>query len=282
MTFLLTLLSLFLVVPGETQRIIPSQLESIDLKLNEEDLAFTFFSLSDGEVTLIQNSEDDGVIINTGAPGTKLELKKLLSLYNVQKISTIICTDINTCTSDHLDWFISKFDVKQVIVHSGIEGYVKDQLHNNHDDVSLHIWSKGTNQMLLPNLTAKVVNIEDHPNRGMDISFSFLKHRVFYKSSFGKVSDNLIIEQNLSDVNVVKLPCYGIEGAISNKLLKHLDPQVAIIFHSKTKIPSPELLKRIHASWIDLYYTKKHGNISIKFTNGNYEVITISTEVDYK
>ncbi|HYK72906.1 MAG TPA: ATP-dependent DNA helicase [Pseudoneobacillus sp.] len=252
-------------------------LDGIDLNLSENELAFTFFSLSDGEAILIQAENGENILINTGATGTKLELKKRLDLYHVDKISTIICTDNNSCTHDNLEWFMTKFDIQQVIIHSENEGFVKAQLQNQ-EDVSLHIWSKGTKQTILPGLVAEVVSVEDTDNKGMDISFSYFNHHVYLKNTFGKDSEEELLRKDLSHVNIVKLPYFGAEGSISRKLLKNMDPQVAVLFHSKEKIPSADLFEMLHEAWIDVYYTDSHGNISIKFTEDNYEIITIQPE----
>ncbi|WP_442594482.1 ATP-dependent DNA helicase [Neobacillus sp. D3-1R] len=278
MNILYSLVSFLFIVSNIFGKPIPT-LEGINLKLNENELAFTFFSLSDGEATLIQHANGENILINTGAPGMKQELKKQLAVYHVDKISTIICTDIQTCTHDDLEWVITHFDVQQVIVHSGNEDFVKSQLQHQ-EDVSLHIWSNGTKQMLLPELIAEVVYAEDTKQRGMDISLSYFHHNIYLKNTFGKKSEEELFRKKGFPYRIVKLPYFGKEGSVSRKLLKNMDPEVAVLFHSKGKVPSVDLLKMLHEDWIDVYYTESHGNISIKFLKDNYEVITVPVSND--
>jgi len=49
----------------------------------------------------------------------------------------------------------------------------------------------------------------------------------------------------------------------------------AIIFKSNSIKPDPDLVEMLHEAWIDVYFTKQHGTVTIKLTDSNYDVITI-------
>lgn len=253
---------------------VPVEVESIDLKLKSDELAITFFSLSDGEASLIQRENGENILINLGGKETKAELEKLLHLYGADKISTIIFTKKEFYNKENLDWLIKDYDVKQVITGASIAGELKNEL-GKIENTTLHIWSKNTKQQILPEVGTEVIFEGNEEGEGIDVTFTFSNHKIFFMSSVSKRATEIFMKKNLSDVNIVKLPEFGREDSITESLIKHLDPQISVIFHAKRVKQSSELFKILNDAWIDVYYTKKHGTATVKFTDNNYEIFTI-------
>lgn len=260
---------------------VPVEIEKIDLNLKNEELAVTFLSLSDGEATLLQHANGENILINTGGVGTELELKKLLQLYGVTKISTVILTKDDPCCYENLFSLFKEYDVKQLIsgekVIKNLEADIEQQ-----EDVSYHVWTVGTKQQILPGLNTEVLFEGSEINEGLDLSLTFLRHRILYLTSSSDLAKDKLLKYNLADVNIVKIPQFAKEHSITDKLIKHMDPQIAVIFQSKVDKPSANLFELLQEAWIDVYFTKKHGTITMKFTDINYEVITISPESEMK
>ncbi|MDZ5473228.1 ATP-dependent DNA helicase [Bacillus sp. 31A1R] len=253
---------------------VPVEVEKIDLNLKTNELAVTFLSLSNGESILIQHSNGENILINTGGSGTEEELRKLFELYNVNKISTVILTNV-AANSENLSWVLQNYDVKQMIAGGSTIKHFETFL-NKDEDVSYHIWSSGTKQQILPGLNTEVLFEGNGENEGMDLSIQFLRHRLLIMTSSSDRAMTKLLTQQLADVNIVKIADFARENVITDELIKHIDPQIAIVFHSKIVKPSSDLFKSLQAAWIDVYYTKKHGTVTMKFTDVNYEVITIS------
>lgn len=256
---------------------VPVKVESIDLKLKSDEVAITFFSLSDGEASLIHHGNDENILINTGGSETESEIKKLLHLYRADQISTVILTDKGLYNQESLAWLIKEYDVKQVIVDPSIAAEIKALLPGL-GDINLQVWGQDTKQQILPGLQTEVLFEGD----GMDVSFTFARHRIFFMSSISDRAKELLIQKDLSNVNIVKLPGFGSNGSVSEEMIKHMDPQIAVLFHKKTIKPDSDLFRLLNDAWIDVYYTKKHGTVTIKFTDINYEVITISQKEELK
>ncbi|MBA4536110.1 ATP-dependent DNA helicase [Bacillus aquiflavi] len=257
---------------------IPVEVESIDLNLKENELGLTFFFLSDGEATLIQHGNGENILINTGGEGTEKELERLLELYDVKNISAIVLTKISSYCNVNLKWLIEQYDVNELIASS----YIVQGLKQQYAHLQMKELKTGTKQQILPHLVLESLFDGNKKDEGTDISFRFFNHRIFYMSSTSKRAEQSLMDQQLSDVNVVKLPGFGEESGISEKLIKHMDPQVAILFYSNEVKPSSELFKKLSDTWIDVYFTKKHGTVSLKFTNSNYDIITISNDNQFE
>ncbi|KON87263.1 ATP-dependent DNA helicase [Sporosarcina globispora] len=259
---------------------VPVKVESINLKLKSDELAFTFFSLSDGEASLIHHGNEEKVLINTGGPGTEEELKKLLELYGVNQISAIILTDKELYNMSSLKWLIDDFGVKEVIAGDSAVSELKDE--NSISKLNLHAWNQDFKQDLFPGLQTEVLFAGNGPGEGTDISFTFARHRILFMNSTSPQAKASLMEKDLSNVNIVKLPAFGRNDSISEEMIKHLDPQIAILFYNPGIKPGSDLFGLLNDAWVDVYYTRKHGTVTIKFTDINYELFTIFQGEEFK
>lgn len=252
---------------------VPVKVESIDLKLKSDELAITFFSLSDGESALIHHGNDEKVLINTGGKGTEGELKKLLELYGVNQISTVILTDEELYNKASLKWLINNFGVREFIASESAVSELKAE--KGISNLDFHSWTQNTKQQLFPELYAEVLYEGSEQGEGMDISFTFERHRILFMNSTSARAKEALMGKELSNVNMIKLPAFGRAGSISEDMIKHIDPQIGILFYRKSIKHDTDLFRLLNDAWVDVYYTRKHGTITIKFTDVNYELFTI-------
>ncbi|MEK3853380.1 ATP-dependent DNA helicase [Cytobacillus sp. FSL H8-0458] len=259
---------------------VPVKVESIDLKLKSDELAFTFFSLTDGESALIHHENDEKVLINTGGQGTEGELKKLLELYGVNQISAVILTNEELYNKASLKWLIKNFGVREIIANKSALSELKAE--KGIGDLDLHAWNQNTKQQLFPGFHAEVLYEGSDLGEGMDISFTFERHRMLFMNSTSPEAKESLMGKELSNVNIVKLPAFGRAGSISEEMIKHLDPQIAILFYRPSIKHDSDLFRLLNDAWVDVYYTRKHGTITIKFTDVNYELFTIFQGEEFK
>jgi competence protein ComEC len=252
----------------------PVEVEGVDVNLKRNELAFTFFSLSDGEASLIQHANGENILINTGGKGTVKELERLLGLFHVKSLSTIILTSDDG--QDNLEHYIQKYNVRQVVTGASLFRSRSDRIFS--PGVKVTHWKQGEMQKLLPGLTSEVVFDGSEETEGTDISFQFFHHQIFFISSASQKAEQVFLAKPLKNVNIVKMPFYGTKGSFSDLLIEHLDPQLAILFQSRSLKPDPDLIEMLHEAWIDVYFTKQHGTVTIKLTDSNYDVITILSE----
>lgn len=254
---------------------VPTEVESIDLNLKEHEIAVSFLSLSNGEATLIQNGHGENILLNTGHRDTEGELKRLLKLYKVDRISTIILTSDEDEYVGNVHMLTEDYDVKQVITSKGISEKVVDLQSAHRKTQDIQLWTQGTKQMLFNNLVAEVLFIGESEEE-LDLSFTYKNERFLILTSMMKASNDHLLKQDLSNVSIVKIPGFGKKDSISRNLLKHLDPQLAVIFQKAQKGPHEDILKLLQEMWLDVHYTKMHGILTIKMTPTNYEIISIT------
>ncbi len=282
MRLLLILLTLFIpyhsIVKAASS--INGNIEKIDLNLKDHEAAVTFFALSEGEAVLIQGSDGKNILINTGGKDNRAELESWLDLYKVKEITTLILTYVDTnYPYDQINGLISKYNMKEIFTTPKIAAKVAKAV-DPQKQISISTWAEGAKKELLPDLTTEVQFVGNEADEGLDLTVQFFMHRIFFMSSFSERADLALLNKNLEDVNVFKLPNGAKADSLSEKLIQYLNPQISVLSSVDGHEPDSDLLYHLHNTWSEIYFTKRHGTITIKFTDSKYEVITIPVEGD--
>ncbi|WP_204414580.1 ComEC/Rec2 family competence protein [Bacillus tianshenii] len=267
------LLGLLLINFGILQPEYPTDVEKIDLQLDEEEIAFTFLDLPNGECTIIQTSEGENILINTGSPESEDELLHYLKIYGIDEISDLIITSPDSEYTGNLKYLVENIAIDNLI------------LPNSMSDAKLgketDWWGKGTKSEPVKDLKVLVLN-EDYSKKkhlGMDLLLEYNDTYLLYMTSADKEVENRLIRQHdLSFVNIIKVGDFGNDTGTSKKFLNACDPQTAILFHKETTYGKSMVLERLKETWLDLYQTSQKGNITIKMKNGYYHVFTLTLD----
>lgn len=251
--------------------------ENIDLNIKDHEMAITFMGLSDGESTLIQGSNGENILVNVGGDKTAPELDRLLSLYDVKEISKLILTKGIDDKYNQIKQLISKYHIKELIALPNTLTTLKGNLDFPKEFV-VKSWEEGMKSELLPELTAEVQFAGGEKDEGLDFTLQFFKSRLFLLTSFSHRAEQRLLTKNLGDINVFKVPICPKEASLSEKLIHYINPQISILFAADVQYPDPDILDDLHESWSEVYFTQKHGTVTIKFTESNYEVFTIPIE----
>jgi beta-lactamase superfamily II metal-dependent hydrolase len=264
----------------EASPTISNNIENIDLNIKDHEIAVTFLGLSAGESTLIQGSNGENILVNAGGNETEAELDGWLDLYDVKEISKLILTNDKQVPSDnHINRLITKYGIKEIITTPAL----KDQLTIKLDlttKAAVIAWGEGTKEAILPELTAEVQFVGNKPNEGMDLTLQFFNHRIFLMTSFTPLAEKMLLKKDLENINVFKIPNCAKEDSLSEKLIQYLNPEISILFAAEEDEPDQDILVDLHETWSEVYFTKRHGTVTIKFTDSNYEVLTIPVESD--
>lgn len=282
MRTLLVILSLFIQTTLMVEASMPSSknIENIDLNIKDHEVAVTFLGLSEGEATLIQGANDENILVNAGGKETVAELEGWLYLYDVKKISKLILTkNEQELTEKQFNRLISKYHIREIITTPELSGKIIKELSTTNKPAVV-TWGASTKKRILPEMTAVVQFVGKDDNEGMDLTLEFFKHRIFLMTSFTSRAEETLMTKDLENINVFKIPKYAMKDALSEKLIEYLNPQISILFAPEEEKHDPDILVDLHESWSEIYSTKKHGTITIKFTDSNYEVITIPIEAD--
>jgi beta-lactamase superfamily II metal-dependent hydrolase len=254
-----------------------SNVEKIDLNLKDQEIAVTFLGLGDGEATLIQGSNGENILVNTGGEETSKDLTEILKTYGVKEISTLIITSRQNLFVDQLTQIIPKYKIKKLISTHEITNEVKN-MSVPFIDVEVIPWNEGTSQVLFPDLLAEVLFAGNSQNEGIDFTLQFFKHRIFLMTSSSDHVEENLLKKPLDDVTIFKVPNWAKEDSLSEKLIQYVNPQISILFESEQHQPDPNIIYDLQDTWSEVFFTKKHGTITIKFTENNYEVFTFPVE----
>lgn len=251
--------------------------EKIDLNLKDHEIAVTFLGLGDGEATLIQGSNGENILVNTGGEETSEDLSEILKTYRVKEVSTLIITSRQNLFVDQLTQIIPKYNVRKLISTPEITNEVKN-MSAPFTDVEVIPWNEGTSQVLFPDLLADVLFAGNSENEGIDFTLKFFKHRIFLMTSSSDPVEENLLKKPLDGVTIFKVPNWAKEDSLSEKLIQYVNPQISILFESEQHQPDPNIIYDLQDTWSEVFFTKKHGTITIKFTENNYEVFTFPVE----
>ncbi|KAA0550229.1 hypothetical protein FZW96_02515 [Bacillus sp. BGMRC 2118] len=264
---------LFLLTGYEQGKEVPTEIKKVDLKLKQEELAITFLNLSNGEGTLVQNEKGEGLLINSGHEESQLELKKYLDVYGISQINTLILTKLDPHYIGNLHYLINQYHIRQVIIPSLTEDESTQSV-----DIPVTKWGEGEQVFEKFGLSVKVLQIDDE-KKAMNLLLNYGENRFLFMSTDNEEQElELTKKFKLKDVNILKVAEFAKKTGTSQKLLEEVDPQVAVIFQKSNSYPSADVLERLQSTWIDIYYTKQFGNVTVKCSHDNYEVITLSIE----
>jgi competence protein ComEC len=260
-----------IMVNAETR--LPSEVKKIDVILTEHQAAVSFLGLSTGEAMLVQGSNGENILINIGGQGAFSELEGWLSLYNVKELSTLILTNNHEKISiERIGKLIKKYKIKEMVTTPVISEFFTRETSN---PIKVTVWKEGTKKEILPDMFAEVQFLGNEEDEGMDLLLRFFKHNLFLMTSFSQRAEQKFLAKNMEDVHVIKIPYNHTEKFISDQLIQTLNPQISILFGTEEDRLNQDLLRDLQSIWSEVYFTKKHGTVTIKFTEANYEIITI-------
>ncbi|MGO4888080.1 ComEC/Rec2 family competence protein [Anaerobacillus sp. MEB173] len=255
------------------------QVEGVHLNLLETEIALTFFSLTSGESTLIQNGMNGTVLINTGDVISKQELEDRLAMYHVERIDTILITNGNPEYIGNLPSIIQKYNVNKIIVPNVIRDKLVSAYHL--DPQTVEGWDVGKQNDILPGILTEVFYVEekDEDSQGaMVVSFVYENYRTLYMGIANEDVERKLTEKYPLKSAILKVADFGSEKGTSQVFLEEVDPQVAILFKKKSRMVSELVIERLQETWIDIYQTYRHGNVSIKCNGDDYEILTVRSD----
>lgn len=271
------LMILALLIPSSVavraETTLPTEVEKIDVKLAEHQAAVTFLGLTTGEATLVQGPNGENILINIGGQGELSELEGWLSLYNVKELSTLILTNNGEKISfEKVDKLWKKYNIKEIVTTPEVSSLLTREQSNQ---IPITVWNEGTKKEILPEMFAYVQFLGNQKNEGMDLMLRFFKHNLFLMTSFSQRAEQELLAKNLEDIHVFKIPYTLTKDSLSDQLIQTLNPQISILFGAEEEQLDQDLLRDLQGIWSEVYFTKKHGTVTIKFTESNYEIITI-------
>jgi competence protein ComEC len=252
-------------------------IEEIDLNLRDNEAVFSFLELSSGESTLIQNSAGKTVLLNTGAKESRDEIQMHMDIFKIKSIDYLILTNLSEYHTGNVSWLVDEIGVKKIVVASGMESRVKELLGNKNSEIITV--SEGSKITPFENLTFQFLYSGTNVNDGaLALSMLYGKINILYMGiSDASIEKMLAKKYDLKNTQILKVGYFGSEEGTSQQFLESVDPQVAIIFTKRNKLPSQEVMERLEGYWIDVFQPNNQGIVLIKCTKEYYDVTIIPT-----
>ncbi|MCA1063155.1 hypothetical protein LCL98_06885 [Rossellomorea aquimaris] len=263
------LISFFLVISNTHGMRVPQ----VDLNVSHEEYAISFLPVLKGEIAVLHLAGGDNYLINTGPEAMRNQLYYYLNQLQINDIKGMIITEKNEVHSEMIAELWKKYSIEQIIVGQSLENAIPDN-----DAYNIYTLRDNQSYSLSKELALNVIHEGSGDGEGLDFSITFFHHRFLWLSSQSAHSEEVLMTKPLKNVNIVKIPLHSKAENISHRLLKHIDPQTALLYRSKERLLNGEMLEAINEAWIDLYLTGQHGLISIKLNKRNYEVLTFDQE----
>lgn len=233
---------------GEHIQKVGEHIQKIDMMLEEEEMAIIFLPLSDGEATVFKHANGKTVLLNTGGPHTEHELKRWFDQFHITTVNELILTSDDEQYIGNVAW---------------IEKTYKPKIINQ--------WNERKVYEPFPHFRMQPLYIA-HGDVTMSLQYGRL--RLLYMAHIGNDIEQKLMTMSLGDVNILKIAHFGLTDYPRTSFLKHVDPQVAIIFKKRGSLPNERLLKRLYAAWIDCYETERFDVIVVKCNLEEYDVMT--------
>lgn len=266
---LTVMLSFLLVISNAYGMKVPQ----VDLHVSHEEYAISFLPVLKGEVAVLHLGSGENYLINTGPLEECKELYYYLNQIQIDNIKGLIITEKSEVHEKMIDELVRKFNVGEIVVGKSLAQFIPGKVSQ-----ITHIIDEDQTYTFSKELTMNIVHEGSGKGEGLDFSITFFHHRFLWLSSQSSHSEGVLLAKPLKSVNIVKVPIHSKAESMSNHLLKHIDPQTAILYRSKERLLNGEMLEAMNEAWIDLYLTGQHGLITVKFNKRNYEVLTFDQE----
>jgi competence protein ComEC len=266
---LTAMLSFLLVISNAYGMKVPQ----VDLHVSHEEYAISFLPVIKGEVAVLHLASGENYLINTGPLQESNQLYYYLNQIHINNIKGIIITEKREVHEDMITEIGEKYSIEEIIVGRSLAKAIPEK-----GSYTIHTIQENQSYSLSKELALNVMHEGNEKREGLDFSITFYHHRFLWLSSQSLHSEEVLLTKPLKNVNIVKIPLHSKSENMSHSLLRHIDPQTALLYRSKERLLNGEMLEAINEAWIDLYLTGQHGLIAIKFNKRNYEVLTFDQE----
>ncbi|MGM0751230.1 MAG: hypothetical protein ACQET6_04820 [Bacillota bacterium] len=266
---LMVMLSFLIVISNTNGMKVPQ----VDLHVSHEEYAISFLPVIKGEVAVLHLASGENYLINTGPLQESNQLYYYLNQIRIKNIKGIIITEKREVHEDMITELGEKYSIEEIIVGKSLAEAISEI-----GSYTIHTIQENQSYSLSKELALNVMHEGNENREGLDFSITFYHHRFLWLSSQSLHSEEVLLTKPLKNVNIVKIPLHSKSENMSHSLLRHIDPQTALLYRSKKRLLNGEMLEAINEAWIDLYLTGQHGLIAIKFNKRNYEVLTFDQE----
>lgn len=244
--------------------------------LETNQLLVSFLPLTIGEATLIQLSDNQFYLIDTGNSSSAKELIELLQKHGIQKLDGIILTNFSEDHIGGLTKVLQNFHVSKIYLPELIASSFKIPKNSSTKLITLRsneeLWLSNSVKMyiLAPN---EPLSLSPQAN---SLVFQLIHQEIrflFTSEINGEIEQRLVDKYNL-DSEILKVSDYGSNEGTITAFIEEVDPQVGVIFSSNPELYrlSEDVISRLHETWIDVYVLEDYGELQIISDGTNYQI----------
>lgn len=248
-----------------------------DIKpLEPNQLLVSFLPLTIGEATLIQLSNNQFYLIDTGNSSSTKELIGMLSEHGVQKLDGIILTSFS---EDHLgglnkvlqSFYVSKIYLPELIYSSfKIPKNLSTEIITLKADEELWLSNNVRMHILAPN---EPLSLSPQAN-SLVFQLVHKEIRFLFTSEINGEIEQILVDKYNLDSEILKVSDYGNNTGTITTFIEEVDPQIGVIFSSDPELYrlSEDVLSKLHETWIDVYVLEDYGELRIISDGTNYQI----------
>jgi len=242
----------------------------------EETLSVWFFACSEDADSILLQTDDTNVIIDTGVEADSPELLEKLERLQVDNIDLMILTHPD---KDHIggaDELLERFPVEQVIQTDYAKGS-KEQSELNEKLAE----KLPQEDILVPEevtqLTFGELQITVYPpmqeydssnNNSIAVLAEYEGKRFFFAGDAKKKRIDELLEEGLGQVDVYKVAHHGRDNGRSDDLIRVLQPDIAVVTAAGPEEETKKALSDVGADIYSTYETDVHFTVSDGILDG--------------
>ncbi len=249
-----------------------ADVDGLRLELQPDEIAMTFLNLPDGEAALIQTRENT-ILINTGGPKSLSVLRKLLRIYRVASISTLIITNHEIAFRSNLPELVRTYHISKILTSAPI----KRDLLNPELPLSIYdVWDSKSPILMTKTLTMQKQS--ESPDGDLNLMVRYGNNSLLFLGNLKTFETSYMTAKKRFKARILKIGEFGTEPFKNEDLLETLDPEAAILSKKEDTAFNPELIDQLNDFMIESYNLGQVGNVTIMFTKESYEVMTFNPE----
>jgi len=259
------------------------------LDISKTDLKIFFIDVGQGDSSLIITKNNKKILIDGGGNNTDFDVgEKILIPYLLdRKINEIDYILISHFDSDHCKGIFTvmeKMKVKNICVSSSgqlSENYNKFLEIANSKKINI-IWVESGNKIQIDKNTYIDIlwtgdtTIKDNiiNNYSITCKITYNNYKILFTGDIESIAEEKIINKYKNDElksDIIKIPHHGSKSSSTEKFIKAVSPEIALIGVGKNNNfghPNLGVINRLNALGIKIYRTDINGEIEISINKG--------------
>lgn len=259
-------------------------ISSFFINLNSNKLEINFVAVGQGDGIFIQFPGSENMLIDTGPPGTEgrnieYNIIAYLNYLGVKKIDYFLVSHFDADHVGGIQHLFKRKKVKNALIppfkektsfHSFLNQKIKEkQVKTNYLTAGM-VFKIGDCEFEILNPEANQIHSDRNEN-SIVFLLTYKNNSFLFTGDLSQVGENRIVKKyNLAHVDVLKAGHHGSKTSSGQKLLKQIQPDLAIISVGRNNFghPAPVVLNRFKKNSIKYLRTDQSGLIKI-ISNGS-------------